>query len=433
MRKVLIVTYYWPPAGGPGVQRWLYFCKYLRSFGIEPVLYVPEDPHYPVQDPELQAQVPSDLTIYRSRFWEPYGLAGLFGRGKARRISSGIIRREKVSWAERFLLWVRGNFFIPDARKFWVRKAVSELPGILKQENISILITTGPPHSLHLIGLRMKSRCPEMKWVADFRDPWTEIGYHRDLFLGKRARKKHRDLEARVLRGADRILATSQTTAASLSEKASRPVRVITNGFDGDPADGSQPDGPFILAHIGSLLSGRNPTSLWDALSRMLAETQGFREDLRIELTGLVSPEVMESLKNRGLDGFVKVRSYVPHREAKRLQRQAQVLLLPEIDSPDTRGIVPGKLFEYMAAGRPVLAIGPEGWEAARHVRESNIGAGFEYGQMEGILAQLRQWYDLYKNGGLTIRPQGVAKYHRRALTGKLAKDILWELSSDNP
>ena len=433
MHKVLVVTYYWPPAGGPGVQRWLFFVKYLRDFGFEPVLYLPETPHYPLTDPDLEREVPENLTVYRSQFWEPYAWARLFGRKKAGRISSGIIQRRNPGLVERLLLWARGNFFIPDARKFWVKKAVRELPGILDQEGITTLVTTGPPHSLHLIGLELSRRRPNLKWVADFRDPWTEIGYHSAMSLGKRARRKHRELETQVLGAADRVMATSQVTADSLGSHTPRPVAVITNGFDRQPARGDQPDGAFVVAHIGSLLSGRNPDALWQALATLLRDTPGFREDFRLELTGLVSEEVMESLREHGLETHTKIHAYVPHREAIIRQEKAQLLLLLEIDSPETRGIVPGKLFEYMAAARPILAIGPDGWEAADRVIGSGCGAGFRYGQMDEILAQLRQWYDLYRKGALSVRPGGVAQYHRRELTGRLAKEILWELSSDNP
>lgn len=433
MLKVLVVTYYWPPAGGPGVQRWLFFVKYLRDFGIEPVLYLPENPHYPITDPDLVQEVPENLTVYRSSFWEPYGWARLFGRKKTRRISSGMIQRKNPGLVERLMLWVRGNLFIPDARKFWVKKAVADLPHILEQEGIAIMVTTGPPHSLHLIGLEMTQRLPHLKWVADFRDPWTDIGYHSALYLGKRARRKHMELEARVLETADRVLATSRVTAGSLGFRTPQPVAVITNGFDREPARGDQPEGPFVVAHIGSLLSGRNPGALWEALAKLVEDTPGFREDFRLELTGLVSGEVMESLRAHGLEAHTTVHPYVPHRDVADRQEKAQLLLLLEIDSPETRGIVPGKLFEYMAAARPILAIGPEGWEAADRVVASGSGAGYRYGQMQEILAQLRQWYDLYRKGALSVRPGGVAQYHRRELTGRLAKEILWELSSDNP
>jgi len=425
-RKILLILYYWPPAGGPGVQRWLYFVRYLPEFGIEPVLYLPKNPHYPLRDPELEAWIPDGLKVYRCRFWEPYGLASLLSRSKTRRISSGIIRRKEPGLLEKALLWIRGNLFIPDARRGWVKPALRQLPAIVEREGIDTVVTSGPPHSLHLIGMGLKERLG-LRWVADFRDPWTEIGYMDALFLGKRALRKHRQLESRVLRSADQIVTTSNTTREAFEKLTHRPVAVVTNGYDAQPGDGTQPDGDFVLAHIGSMLSDRNPEALWKALRSLREEDRGFARRLRIELTGLVSPEIEQSLRKYGLWEHTLVRPYVPHREALVLQRQAQVLLLVEIDAPQTRGILPGKLFEYMAAARPILAIGPEKWEAAQLVEQTGCGSGFTYGQESEIRARLVRWYELYCAGNLRQNP-GIAKpFHRRAITEQLVNEALWE------
>ena len=425
MSKVLILCYYWPPAGGPGVQRWLYFSRYLREFGIDPVLYVPENPHYPIQDPQLGELVPDDLTVYRSRFWEPYALAALFGRKKTARISSGIIGRENPGRMERLFLWIRGNLFIPDARKCWIKRASSELPGILEKEAIKTVITTGPPHSVHLIGMEMKRRFG-LKWLADFRDPWTEIGYHDALRLGSRAKRRHKALEKQVLTTADTVLATSSRTAASFEAISGRPVKVITNGYDGPPASGEQPEGPFTLAHIGSLLSGRNPEALWAAIARRRREDADFQANFQLELTGVISTEIEDALRGNGLWDCTRISGYVSHEEALRRQRSAQVLLLIEINRPETRGILPGKFFEYLAAGRPILAIGPAGWEAAERLKVAGGGKGFTYSDESAIYDTLGEWFASYKKGRLVQNATGVASYSRRALTEQLAT-LLWE------
>lgn len=423
--NVLIISYYWPPAGGPGVQRWFYFSTYLRDFGVEPVIYTPENPHYPILDPGLEARVPADLAVYRKKIWEPYRLARWISPGKTRRISSGIINRERPSFPERFLLWVRGNLFIPDARKCWIKPSVRFLSGILQREGIDTVITTGPPHSMHLIGLSLKKRM-DIRWIADFRDPWTSIGYHDALGLGKRAQKKHEALESKVLTTADVIITTSEHTREEFHGKTSRPIHVLTNGYVSKTSAKGQPKGKFRLAHIGSLLSGRNPVSLWKALSTLIAQSEDFSRDLEIELTGLVSEEVRHSIVAHGLDSYLTVRPYVPHEQALELQNSAQVLLLLEIDTPETAGIIPGKLFEYMAASRPVLAIGPDGWEAGKLVEDTACGASYRYDEQEGILKQLQAWYQDYQKGLLTVQGKGIGAYHRKALTERLVKEILW-------
>ncbi|SFR46007.1 Glycosyl transferase 4-like domain-containing protein [Robiginitalea myxolifaciens] len=423
--KVLIITYYWPPAGGPGVQRWLYFTKYLQELGVSPVLYIPARPNYPLQDKGLGQEAPENLKIYRATFWEPYRLASLFGKKRTQRISAGIIKRERPGFLERLLLWIRGNLFIPDARKFWVSKALKEVPGILEGEGIDTVITTGPPHSLHLIGKALKSR-HGIRWLADFRDPWTTIGYQDTLQLGRRARRLHTKLELAVLQAADVVIATSGHTAADFEAISQRPIHVITNGYAGDLGSGKQPKGFFTLAHIGSLLSGRNPEVLWEVLAELCSEIPGFEEELRLELTGIVSPEVKASISQAGLDPYVVYKQYLPHAEALEAQRQAQILLLLEINSAKTKGIVPGKLFEYMAAARPILAIGPEQWEAANLLNQAGCGKGFTYRQTAEIREQIVHWYQAYSRGELHQDPSGAEQFHRKKLTRDL-KSLLWE------
>lgn len=425
MHKVLIVTYYWPPAGGPGVQRWLYFASYLREFGIQPLIYTPENPHYPIQDPGLETQVPPEITVYRKKIWEPYRLAGFLSRKGTRRISSGILDRRNPSFLERLMRWIRGNFFVPDARIFWVRPSVKFLKPLISEKGISTVITTGPPHSMHLIGLRLKESTG-VRWVADFRDPWTSIGYHEALYPGRRAQWKHRKLEAKVLRGADALVTTSGHTRTEFQRTTDRPVHVITNGYSGARNRKGQPTGKFRLAHIGSLLSGRNPKALWEALQNLVLQNEGFGNDLEIELTGLVSGEVLQSIRQNGLEPYLKQFQYVPHASALEKQRHAQVLLLLEIDAEQTRGIIPGKLFEYMAASRPVLAIGPEGWEAGELLERCGCGACFGYGDREAIESKIMEWYRAYREGMLVVQGEGVAQFHRRALTERLVKEILW-------
>ena len=448
MKKVLVITYYWPPAGGPGVQRWLKFVKYLRDFGIEPVVYVPENPHYPIEDASLEKEIPKDITIYRQPLFEPYGLAKLLSPKKTKRISSGIIQTKNQSALEKAMLWVRGNFFIPDARKFWVKPSIKFLTEVIEKENISTVITTGPPHSVHLIGQGLKESLgsggessgiqrdddqsgahlphPEnqksLQWIADFRDPWTSIGYHKKLKLTASSQKKHKELEQNVLKQADRIIVTSETTKAEFAEITEKPINVITNGHDSDYDGGADMDKDFTISHIGSLLTGRNPTNLWKVLSRLAAENAVFRGDLQLEFMGVVSQDVMDSLYRFELGPYIKMRGYGSHVEAQRRQQRSQLLLLVEIDSEETRGIIPGKLFEYMAAKRPILALGPQDWDAGKIISDSGAGAVFDYKARETLKQQILDWYKDFKKERLKSEAQNIEKYSRKALTGELAK-----------
>ena len=422
MKKVLIITYYWPPAGGPGVQRWLKFVKYLPGYDIEPIVYIPENPTYPLIDKGLLNDVSNDTTIIKHNIVEPYAWASAFSKGSTKKISSGIIpAQKKQSLLQKAMLWVRGNLFIPDARVLWVKPSVAYLSDYIRQNNIDIVITTGPPHSLHLIGLGLKKQ-PDVKWVADFRDPWTTIGYHKQLKLSASAAKKHKDLESEVLNTADAILVTSPTTKKEFETLTKKPIAVITNGYDVEKVTKQPLDEKFSLAHIGSFLSERNPKILWQALAELIAENTDFKAAFELKLIGAVSREVLDAINDSGLMEFVNNLGYVSHDEAIAAQRKSQVLLLVEIDSEETKCIIPGKLFEYMVSERPVIAIGPQDADFAGIIQSTNTGIFVTYTEKDRLKQSILNYFNHYREGGLKSHPVGLQQYSRKALTGQLAQ-----------
>jgi hypothetical protein len=420
-KKILIISYYWPPAGGPGVQRWLKFVKYLPDFGIEPHVYVPKNPTYPLLDEELLARVSDKAIIIQKPIFEPYGLAGIFSKKKTQKISSGIIpNKKKQSWVEKMLIWVRGNLFIPDARLFWIRPSVQFLSKYIQEHQIETVITTGPPHSLHLIGMELKNR-HKINWITDFRDPWTTIGYHDKLQLSNWAAKKHKQLEKQVLNSCDQIIVTSPTTKKEFEVITSKPISVITNGYDVEPISKKPLNEKFTLAHIGSFLSERNPRILWKALAELVNENIAFSEKLELKLIGAVSDSVLETIKEFRLDGFVNHLGYVSHEVALQEQRCSQVLLLIEIDSEQTNCIIPGKLFEYMVSERPILAIGPEKADFASIIKETNTGTFFTYEDKDALKSQIVNYFEAFQSQSLQVHAVGLQKYSRRALSQELA------------
>ncbi|NND78374.1 MAG: glycosyltransferase family 4 protein [Maribacter sp.] len=423
MKKVLIITYYWPPAGGPGVQRWLKFVKYLPDFDITPIVYVPENPSYPIVDASFDSDIPKEVTIYKYPVKEPYRLAKLISGKHAKRISSGIIKAKNQSFIEKTMLWVRGNFFIPDARIHWVKPSVKFLSGIIEKEKIDTIITTGPPHSVHLIGYHLQKK-GKFKWIADFRDPWTSIGYHKALKLSRKAKQKHKELERLVLTTADHLVVTSPTTKKEFQGISKMPIALITNGYDSEYIDDRTKTEEFTFSHIGSLLSERNPTVLWDVLAQLRKEHESFRQYFKLRLAGVVSEDVLKSINESGLENCTELLGYVSHKRALQLQQESQVLLLVEIDSPETKGILPGKLYEYMAAKRPILAIGPKNWDASKIITETNTGVTFDYTSKTDLKNVILNWFAAYQKGNLKTDSKGVEKYSRRALTKELSKLI---------
>ncbi|MRX67244.1 Glycosyltransferase Family 4 [Flavobacterium resistens] len=423
-KKLLIITYYFPPAGGPGVQRWLKFVKYLPEFDIQPIVYIPENPTYPIVDEGLVKEISDKVIILKNKIWEPYQLASIFSKNKTKKISSGIFpHKKKQTFLDKTFLWIRGNLFIPDARVFWVKPSVSYLEKYIKENNIDTIVTSGPPHSLHLIGLELQQKL-NVKWFADFRDPWTTIGYHKALRLSSHAEKKHKNLEHKVLNSADEIIVTSKTTKTEFEAITNKPITVITNGYDVETVDKQTLDSKFTLAHIGSFLSDRNPPFLWEVLVELLKEVPEFKTHLEIKLIGAVSQEVLDALNENQLNDYLNLVGYVSHKEAVEHQRKSQVLLLIEINSDDTKSIIPGKLFEYMVSNRPIIAIGPEGSDFADIVTQTNTGVFFDYSEKAKLKSVILDFYNQFLEGKLQSNGVGLQQYSRKNLTKQLAQLI---------
>lgn len=421
LKKILIITYYFPPAGGPGVQRWLKFVKYLPDFGIQPIVYIPENPTYPIIDEGLLSEVSDKVIIIKKKIVEPYGLASIFSKNKTKKISSGIIpNARKQTRLEQLLIWIRGNLFIPDARVLWVKPSVRYLKKYIQENNIETIITSGPPHSLHLIGLQLKNKLP-IQWIADFRDPWTTIGYHKALRLSDYSKNKHKTVEKIVLNTADTIIVTSNTTKSEFQAITKKPIEVITNGFDVEKVEPQSLDEKFTLAHIGSLLSERNPTILWQVLSELIHEVPDFASCFELKLIGTVSQEILDTLNSYNLKELVNYIGYLSHREAIAHQRKSQVLLLIEINSKETMSIIPGKLFEYMVSERPIIAIGPHGSDFAEIITNTNTGVFFDYAEKDKLKSVILNYYNQFLKGKLKSNAVGLQQYSRKNLTEQLS------------
>mgnify|MGYP001613912504 CR=1 FL=1 len=430
-KNVLIISYYWPPSGGAGVQRWLKFVKYLRDFGWEPIVYTPSNPEFPVLDETLSKEVPEGIKLVQTPIWEPYSAYKIFtGRKKNARIGAGMLSEKKKSGVmDNLSIWIRGNFFIPDARKFWIKPSVRFLTTYLNENKIDAIVSTGPPHSMHLIALGLKKKFPRLPWIADFRDPWTNIDFYQELGLMGWADRKHHRLERAVLDTADRVVCVGKTWTdelrqlASPGKQLSERFDVIMNGFDdADVFKGDiTRDEKFSLAHIGTLNKSRNPHLLWEVLKKECASNKLFAEKLEIKLVGKVDAAVLASIENAGLTPYLKLIDYLPHGEVLRIQQECRVLLLLVNDTPNSKGIITGKYFEYMASRTPVLTIGPENGDLAEVMRESGCGllAGFK--DEEKLQQHIRQFFAAFSSGKEDLFGGDIDRYSRRSRTGRYA------------
>ena len=422
MKRVLIITYYWPPSGGSGVQRWLKMSKYLPENGWQPVIYTAENAEYPVEDPSLEKDVAHEAEVIKRPIVEPYNFyKKILGIQKNQKVKAGFIDEsgKQQSWKGRLSVWIRGNLFIPDARCWWVKPSVKHLKKYLKVHPVDAIISTGPPHSMHLIAMKLKEAM-NLPWIADFRDPWTEIDYYNDLRLTRHSDRKHHRLEHEVLTKADKVVTVSWDGAQGLERLGNRAIEVIPNGFDWDPQTThvSTPlSQDFTITHVGIIGANRNEHQLWQALKELKTENESFGKALKIRLVGQVDQSVVRSINDHDLQDNTEIIPYVPHDQVLQLQQSSQVLLLLVNNTPNAKGILTGKLFQYLASGRPVLAIGPEDGDAARIITETGAGKTIDFEDKEKIKAVIQEYYQNYLNSSLpTIENREVERYSRKAL-----------------
>jgi glycosyltransferase involved in cell wall biosynthesis len=433
--RLLVLAYYFPPAGGAGVQRVLKWVKYLPEHGVWPEVVTVREGAYPELDPSLSAEVPEGVGVHRTLALDPFGVYGrLTGRSRAEAVSA---RTDDVgraeAWPERLARALRANAFIPDARVGWVPFAVGAALRLARQEPFDAVLTSGPPHSVHLAGYAVH-RLARLPWLADFRDPWTDIHYYDALPRTLPARRLDARLEGAVLRTASGVTTVSPSWADLLARKSGRPVEVVPNGFD--PADFEQAGGEgswreasasgaaapggevFTLAHVGSLYDARDPRALWQALAALALP------DVRVRVVGRVGEGVLASAARYGVS--VEVVPYVPHAEAVAEMGAATLLVLSTEPHAGEAGHVTGKAYEYVASGRPVIGLGDPSGDAAALLAETGAGRMFARDDAAGVAGYLRELHALWQAG----TPLGgadalaAAPYSRRRQAGRLA-DLL--------
>ena len=428
MKKVLIVTYYFPPAGGPGIQRVLKFVKYLPAFGWEPVVLTVEKGDYPALDDSLLREVPDSVPVYRSRILEPYDLYRRFTHRRSdERVPVAVLaQHENLSLSERIARFVRANLFIPDGRVGWIPFAVKEGVRAIRREGIDVIFTSSPPQTVQLIGmcLKQKTRLP---WVADFRDPWTDISYYADLPRCCLSTSLDRGFERRVLRSADYVVTVSPSIVRLLQGRVENQYEVIPNGYDEESfrCKALEPPERFVITYAGNLSRNQNPGALFEAVSLLASEDDAFSEDTELVFIGNSHPSIIETVERRGLKGCFRQIGYVSHSEAVRRMMTSALLLLVIPDCPNNEGILTGKLFDYMRARKPILGIGPPGGDAAVILRETGSGVMMDYSDVDSIREHVAQVYGTWREGNVSAFTSDltrIAPYSRERLTQRLAK-----------
>ena len=487
MKRVLIITYYWPPTAGSGVQRWLKMSKYLPQYGWQPVIYTPSNPEAGMTDESLLKDICPEAEIIKRPIMEPYAifnaLTGSRGAkksgqkdgsgkqsdsgnsggnaGKSRTASGAVNPINAVGHKSplmRLSLWIRANVFVPDPRCLWIRPSVRFLKKYLREHPVDAIVSTGPPHSMHLIA-RNLHRSTGIPWTADFRDPWTRIFYFKHLPLTRRSKKRYAAMELSVLREADRVVAVTDSMVRDfleeLGERKDNPdsgkatgfekscgnagpfgeqpsvkawdvgkscgkFHVIENGYDEEDFTGITaarlPEG-FNLVHTGLFSAEGNPRKLWKVLAELCRENPDFDRDLHLTFAGKTDPEILAAIREAGLERHLTDLGYVPHHEANSLQKAADLLLLPLREEPEAAGILTGKYFEYLAAGRPIAAFGPHGSVLEHSLAATRTGKIFDWDEE----APLKAWITAQFTRTSTFDPDtaAISAYTRRCLAGR--------------
>lgn len=423
---ILLLAFYWPPAGGPGVQRWLKMTKYLVRMGVKVTVYTPRNPDWFAVDESLVPEVPPDVEVLRRKIFEPYRalrrLAGRTPNQGTQAVASG----DRPGLLKRLALKARAELFIPDARCGWIAPSTRYLTRWLQAHPVDAVISTGPPHSMHLIA-RNLHQCLHIPWVADFRDPWLELDYMHHLPFSKRSWKKHALLEKQTVTLPNEVLVVSPQMQRNYQNAYHRPVRVVYNGYDPEDFTGLPPldyQRPFTITYMGDMNADRAPSALWQAVANLKPRLALTPDNFAIDIYAHPLPIVAQRIAEAGIAPLVHFLPPVPHQQLPAVVTQAALLLLTINQVPNAKGILTGKLFEYLAAQRPILGIGTREGDAAQLLQQTNAGVMFEYNDCEGIERFLRDAWQAYQARQLNVHSSAYQRYSRQA-QAQLVKALL--------
>ena len=436
MKRVLIITYYWPPTGGSGVQRWVKFAKYLPEEGWQPVIYTPENPEQLAVDTSLESEIPAEAEVIKTHITEPYELYKKFLKKSGHSqeaVEVNPVNAQNKSILQKAAMWVRGNLFRPDPRCLWIGPSVRFLKKYLSEHPVDLIVSTGPPQSMHLIGRRLAKETG-LPWIADFRDPWTKIFYFKHLSMTKATESWHHRMEKRVLDDATTVVAVSPLVQQEFQSMTRTPVELITNGFDecdfvsdneGEDRSGLAAGGPdkdFVITHTGLFAADGNPVTLWEALAEMCGQDEDFKKRLKIKLIGKTDVQVTDAIKAAGLEENLMNMGYLPHARAVEEQKAASLLILPLRKEPEYKAVLPGKLFEYLASWRPVLGIGQTDGAMSIILNQTKTGVVLDWNDKTSISRFLKLCWKNHLSGNLTVDDADISRFTRRDLTRRMAQ-----------
>ena len=396
------------------------FVKYLPEYNIKPILYIPENPNYPIYDYSLNDEVSEKLEIIKNPITE---ISNIISNSKSLNLirSGNIPNPKEQSLFQRLLFFIRGNLFIPDMKILWKNKSIDFIENYLSKTKIDVVITTGPPHSLHLIGYELKKRL-NIKWISDFRDPWVNLNYLNRFHLLPSVKRRHKKLRDKVLINSNSVIVTSEKLKKLYKEIAPNIFK-ITNGYDYEYSTVNI-DSKFSISHIGSLYPERNPKYLWDIIDEICINNEEFISNLQINFIGNTSEKIIKYLSNKSFKSCIKFFDYVDYKRAIEFMCSSQILLMVEVNDNDSSYAIPGKLFDYLNSKRPIIAIGPDRSEVNQILYDTNAGKFFNYNESINLKLHIENLYNQYEMGSISYDAKNISIYRRKNLTEELSKII---------
>jgi len=421
-QKVLILTYYWPPAGGAGVQRWLKFVKYLSVMGYQTHVYTAENPEAPAIDNSLMQDIPNSTIVIKKPIWEPFSIYKKLTNKKGN-FNAGFLseeRKDKKKWTEKLSMFIRANAFVPDAKMFWIKPSVKFLIRYIQENKIDLIISSGPPHSLHQIALKLKNKL-DIKWIADFRDPWTNIDFYQQLPMLSIIDKKQRRMEKEVLQKANQVIVVGEEMKKEfIAISPNTQIQVITNGYDTPLRINNDLEEKFTIVHIGSINADRSHESFYQAIASFLEEFPEAKNKFKLKLVGKVDYQARAYIIKYKLDNYTEFISYIPYNEISNIQEKAHLLYLPLNNTPNAKGILTGKFFEYLTARRFIIAQGPVDGDIAKILKDTEAGEIFDYLEIDGVKKILSTFFQDYISNKYTFNSRYIEQYSRKNLSQSL-------------
>ncbi len=425
-KKVLIVTYHWPPSGGISVLRCLKIAKYLHCFGWEPVIYTPANAQYDYLDYSNEKDIPAGITILKQPILEPFNLfKKVSGRSNSDSQNPVYVRDRKRSITDKLAMWIRANFFIPDARCLWIKPSVKFLSKYLKENKIDAIFSDGPPHTNTVIACKLAQKY-NIPWLADFQDPWTQVDYYEMFPISKIADWRHRRMEQKVFRIANKITIASPSWANDLESIGAKNVSPIYYGYDEDDFKNMEPkiNEFFTIVHAGQLGIDRSPDTLLQVIADIKINNPDFAKKLRISFAGLVDYSIIDKINKLNLNDNFNNLGKISREQALLLTLNSNILLLPLNKAKNVMGRIPGKLFELLRANKTILCLGPVESDAAKIVSECNAGSTFNYTDYDNLKLFIQNKYAEFEDGILNNKPNNIENFSNYYQT-KLLSEFL--------